>query len=428
MRMLILGAGPAGLGAAWRLRELGRKDFLVLEAEDRVGGLSSSVVDSKGFLWDMGGHVEYSHYEYFDAALAKAMPAKAWLEHDREAWVWAFGRFIPYPFQYNIRHLPPSVLRACLRTLPRKVRTDSPSFEEWALSSFGSGIARAFMLPYNRKLWSYPLSRLGSSWVAGRVAAMDPSRVRRNVRSGEDDRAWGGNRTFRYPRTGGTGAVWDAVADRIGRDRIRLRSRVVSVDAMTKRVRLANGRWLGYDVLINTSPLDVFAQRVRGLSEGAKRAAARLRHNSIHIVGLGLRGAPPELVAPKFWIYFPEKRYAFYRVEILSNFSPNNVPTRSPHWSVLVEMSGAFKDPVRGLIRAGIIRSKKDIVDRWHRRIRHGYPLPTLDRDGLLARVQPELEKLDIHSIGRFGAWRYEEGNQDHCFMQGVGKIDELGG
>ena len=425
MRVLILGAGPAGLGAAWRLR--GREDFLVLEAEDRVGGLSSSALDSKGFLWDMGGHVEYSHYEYFDAVLAEAFPERGWLTHDREAWVWAFGRFIPHPFQYNIRHLPPRAMQACLRTLPRKGRGNPHSFEEWVLSSFGSGIAKAFMLPYNRKLWTYPLRKLSSAWVSGRVAAMDPARVRRNVESGKDDRAWGGNRTFRYPRRGGTGAIWDAVADRIGRDRIRLRNRVVSVDSLAKRAYLKDGSSERYDVLINTSPLDVFAQRVRGLPEEAKRAAARLRHNNIHIVGLGLRGSPPDAVRPKFWIYFPEERYPFYRVEILSNFSPNNVPTRSPHWSVLVEMSGTLSDPVPGLIRAGILRSEKEIVDRRQRRIRHGYPLPTLDRDALLDRVQPELEKLGIHSIGRFGAWRYEAGNQDHCFMQGVEMADRLG-
>src|SRR3954451_15812652 len=115
-RIAIIGAGPTGLGAAHRLRELGISNFTVFEKESHAGGLASSFVDPAGFTWDIGGHVQFSHYPYFDELMDKLL-GNEWLHHEREAWVWMRDRFIPYPFQNNIRNLPPAEMRDCLRGL-----------------------------------------------------------------------------------------------------------------------------------------------------------------------------------------------------------------------------------------------------------------------------------------------------------------------
>ena len=104
-RIVIIGAGPTGLGAGYRLRELGYRDFLILEARDRVGGLASSETSPNGFTYDIGGHVLFSHYEYFDRLFDKLM-GDEYQELRREAWIWMCDRFLPYPFQNNIRYLP----------------------------------------------------------------------------------------------------------------------------------------------------------------------------------------------------------------------------------------------------------------------------------------------------------------------------------
>jgi protoporphyrinogen oxidase len=72
-KILIIGAGPAGLGAAWRLNELGHSDYAVFEKDGHIGGLATSYVDPNGFTWDIGGHVIHSHYPYFDAVFEEAM-------------------------------------------------------------------------------------------------------------------------------------------------------------------------------------------------------------------------------------------------------------------------------------------------------------------------------------------------------------------
>src|SRR3954453_6215965 len=72
-RIVIIGAGPTGLGAGYRLRELGYTNFVILEARDKVGGLASSEKSANGFIYDIGGHVLFSHYEYFDRLFDKVI-------------------------------------------------------------------------------------------------------------------------------------------------------------------------------------------------------------------------------------------------------------------------------------------------------------------------------------------------------------------
>src|SRR5215213_2972353 len=108
-RIVIIGAGPTGLAAGYRLRELGYTNFLMLEAREKVGGLAASETSPNGFTYDIGGHVLFSHYEYFDR-LFDTLMGDEYQELVREAWVWMCGRFLPYPLQNNVRNLPKEVV------------------------------------------------------------------------------------------------------------------------------------------------------------------------------------------------------------------------------------------------------------------------------------------------------------------------------
>ena len=77
VKYLIIGAGPTGLGAGHRLNELDEKDFLILESNEYVGGLAASFEDKQGFTWDVGGHVIFSHYDYFDRVMDSVIPTAA---------------------------------------------------------------------------------------------------------------------------------------------------------------------------------------------------------------------------------------------------------------------------------------------------------------------------------------------------------------
>lgn len=433
-QIAIIGAGPTGLGAAYRLAQLGHADFTLYERHPWVGGLAASFRDAAGFTWDIGGHVQFSHYDEFDAAMDATMGSD-WLSHQRESWVWIRDRFIPYPFQNNTHFLPDAEKRACLLGLVRRRNgTSSPPrhFEDWIRASFGDGIAETFMLPYNAKVWAYPPSHLAHTWVGERVAQVDLERILLNLLDNRVDAGWGPNSRFRFPSAGGTGEIWRRMAANLPAGTVRLGAAVERIDPGARTLWFADGSRARYDLLISTMPLDTLASMCAALPLDAARA---LKYSTVHVIGIGLDGAPPPHLATKCWIYYPEESTPFYRLTVFSNYSPGNVPAPN-RWSVMVEVSESplkpvdarhvVDDAVRGLIAAGVIRSEDEIVSRWHTIAPHGYPTPFLGRDGVVMPLLDTLARHGIYSRGRFGAWKYEVSNQDHSFMQGVELVNHL--
>lgn len=157
-------------------------------------------------------------------------------------------------------------------------------------------------------------------------------------------------------------------------------------------------------------------------------------------------------------LYFPDDDCPFYRATIFSNYSPNNQPPATtklptlqlasgtppasstaelgPYWSIMVEVSESALKPVeqktiladciRGLVSTSLLQPDDEIVSTYVRRFDHGYPTPTLEREGVLTKLLPKLQEKGIYSRGRFGSWRYEVGNQDHSFMLGVEAADHI--
>lgn len=435
-RVVIIGGGPTGLGAAHRLEECGHGDWLLLEAENKAGGLSRSFTDDQGFTWDIGGHVQHSHYGYFDRLMAELLP-DAWLEHERESWVWIMGRFVPYPFQYNIRHLPSEVVEECVAGL-RAVRNDDATkpanFEEWIRQGFGAGISRIFMLPYNYKVWAHPPGMMAYHWIGDRVATIDLERLEKNIAEALDDVSWGPNNTFFFPARGGTGEIWRRLAAKLPGEKIKLGARVVAVDADAKRIRIDDGADIAYDTLISTMPVD----RLVAIANrpNLRDAASRLCYSTVHIFGLGMAGKPSDALRTKCWMYFPEDDSPFFRATVFSNYSPNNVPDIDRNWSLMLEVSESpykavdrehlLEEVIQGCLNTKLIGSREEIVDTWRFEAGHGYPTPALGRNEALEELLPALARDGIYSRGRFGAWKYEVSNQDHALMQGVEVVDFL--
>jgi protoporphyrinogen oxidase len=438
MRIVILGAGPTGLGAAYRLHQIGHDDWELWEQDTEVGGLSRSEVDEHGFTWDLGGHVQFSHYSRFDALMDQALGDGGWLDHERESWIRILGTWVPYPFQYNIHRLPREALLRCMRGLLALPREGSApparDFETFIRASFGEGISELFMLPYNRKVWAYPPAELASHWIGDRVAIPDLAHIMESVIMGKDNLSWGPNNTFRFPKRGGTGSVWRAVAAGLPAERLHLGRGAAHIDTRAHTVTAADGTTTHYDALISTLPLDVLIE-IAGLAE-LRPVAAALMYSSVHVIGVGLHGRPPQEIATKCWMYFPESNSPFYRVTLFSNYSPNNVPDIERYWSLMAEVSESpvkkvdaarlEEDTIAGFLATGLIERREQVHHVWQRRIERGYPTPGLKRDAALDELLPALERLGIYSRGRFGAWKYEVSNQDHSMMQGFEAVGHI--
>ncbi len=262
----------------------------------------------------------------------------------------------------------------------------------------------------------------------------DRERVLENVLHEKDELSCGPNNTFRFPDRGGIGAIWERVADLVGRDRISLNKEVATIDPSAKIVHFSDGSRDTYDTLISTMPVDRLVE-LAGLGN-LRPSAGALVSSTSNIIGIGLSGQPPSPLTKKCWIYFPEDNCPFYRVTIFSNYSPNNVPDPTAQWSLMAEVSESPRKPVDrariveetilGMRRTRLIDDSHEILSTWRYCARYGYPTPTLGRDVALNAIQRGLEELCIFSRGRFGGWKYEVSNQDHSLMQGVELVNRL--
>jgi protoporphyrinogen oxidase len=433
MRIIVVGAGPTGLGAAYRLQELGHSDWQVYEAADHIGGLASSVA-SNGFVYDTGGHVLFSHYRYFDDLVEKLL-GDQYTEINREAWIRMHERWVPYPFQNNLRFLDVDSAVECVMGLaaPRESAEDAANFKDWILAVFGEGISRHFMLPYNWKVWAHPLHMMHKQWMAERVSVVGLESTLRNILAVADDSRWGPNSTFKFPRRGGTGGLYEPFVPYI-RDRLRLRAPVEAIDSARKTIRLGDGSEDHYDVLLNTMPLTELIPRISAVPREVRDAAEALSWSSGLFVGLGIARACP---GDKCWVYFPEDSTPFYRMTYLSRYSPHMAPDEN-HFSIVTETSMSpwrpadretiVEQSIDGLVATGILEEsdRKLIVDKTLIETSYAYPTPTLRRDSALGVLQTFLRRHDIYSRGRFGAWLYEIGNMDHSVMQGVEFVNHV--
>jgi protoporphyrinogen oxidase len=436
-RIVIVGGGPTGLGAGYRLHELGYKNWALYEKSNDVGGHATSHVDEKGFVWDEGGHVIFSHYPYFDRIIDEALGSEVH-ECVRESWIVNNGSWVPYPFQNNLRYMPKDVQLRCLVGAAQAAANGKPAqtgnFRDWILATFGEGIADAFMFPYNRKVWTTPLERMAKSWIAERVAVLDFKRLLENVLYEKDDVSWGPNSKFKFPLHGGTGEIYRRMASRFP-DKVNLGKKLVEVDSARRTVTFADGSGDKYDILISTTPLDLLIAMLKPARPELIDATRHLEHNNLLVLGVGIE-RPIETT--KCWIYFTDAEMPCYRATYFSHYSPFNVPggDTSRYSSFMCEVSiplGESVDPDRmhdqmmaGLIKAGMLEEgdKQRVVSRYHRFVNYSYPIPTLERDGALAVLQPALLSQKIYSRGRFGAWRYEIGNMDHSVMMGVEAVN----
>ncbi|KAI8959590.1 FAD/NAD(P)-binding domain-containing protein [Daldinia sp. FL1419] len=465
--VLVIGAGPTGLGAAKRLQQTNQVSWLIVDSNETPGGLASTDVTPEGFLFDVGGHVIFSHYKYFDDCLDEALPKESdWYTHQRVSYVRFRGGWVPYPFQNNIAVLDKEEKVKCLEDLidaALESRVRSPSdkpknFDEWNIRNVGNRLNEIFMRPYNFRVWAVPTTKMNATWVGERVAAPNVKLLTRNVILNKVAGNWGPNATFRFPAHGGTGGIWIAVARTINEQNTRFGAHgtVTKVDADAKKVYLKDGTVIKYSSLISTMAVDHLAQSLGDVK--LQQILKPLFYSSTNVIGVGIRGERPSRIGDKCWLYFVEDNCPFYRATIFSNYSPFNQPEKDvklptkqlangekpassdaqpgPYWSIMLEVSESsykpvkhetlLEDSIQGLINTNLLEPEDEIVSTYVRRFDHGYPTPSLERNGVLAEALPYLQNKDILSRGRFGAWKYEVGNQDHSFMQGVEAVDHV--
>ncbi len=407
----IIGAGLAGLSAAYHLK----KDYAVYEREHEVGGLCKSYTIG-GFTFDYTGHLLHFRNKEIKRLVLSLLHGRL-NEIKRKAYIFSKGIYTEYPFQANTYGLPKEAVKECLMGFIEAYLKKGQgsrgkgqeTFEEWIYKTFGKGIAKHFMLPFNEKFWKTPLNKIASNWVSWLV----PMPALEEVVSGAigiNNKDIGYNPVFHYPVNEGITVLPSSFLPHI--NNLNLNMKVSSISLKKKRISFANGAEAEYDFLVSTMPLPELIKTCDDAPAKIKSLAKGLKYISVYDINLGIRR---EGISDKHWIYFPEKEYPFYRAGFPMNFSKSLVPEGCS--SMYVEISHRdgrempkeklINDTVNGLIKAGILRKDdeiavKDVID-----IRYAYTIYDFHRQKAVPIIQKHLEEKGIFSIGRYGAWEH---------------------
>jgi UDP-galactopyranose mutase len=431
---VILGAGLCGLSAAYHLQKTDSR-FIVLEREARVGGLARTETYG-GFSFDHSIHILYTHDLYVSDLICNQLLVGNIVKQIRRSHCYSAGVITEYPYQLNNFGLPAEIIVENLLGL-LEARAATPSgapldFEEWIQRTFGRGIAKNFMIPYNRRQWAWDLQDMNYDWIADRV----PTPEIRDVLLGAlrpPANKHGPNSEFWYPREGGIEGLAQALERKIAPDRIWLQADVAAIDLPRCELQLSDGRRIRYERIISTLPLPAI---VRLLGSAAPREicarAMELKHNVVHTVNVGFELTGSDNPQLMHWVYYPEESTIFHRLSFPGAFSPWMVPKNCG--SVQAEISESIYRPcdraaliqrtLDDLSRVGILHNDQRVKVTAAVTLNPAYVIYDLRHRENTRIIRDYLREEHIDSRGRFGEWEYF--NMDHAILSGKAAAEAL--
>jgi UDP-galactopyranose mutase len=445
---VIIGGGPTGLSAAYHLGA----DTLLLDRNESIGGWCRSISDH-GFTFDYAGHIMFSNDPYvlkmYEVLLGDNVH---W--QNREAWVYSKNVYTRYPFQGALYGLPPKVITECVMgaiearygagedaaaaeaqriedccadgttdvcNTDKSVKGEVKNFEQFIYKVWGKGIGKHFAIPYNRKIWTVPLTEMETSWLGGRVPLPNLEEIIAGALE-PVAKPMGPNARFGYPLKGGFQALMNGFLPHI-KGKIELGADVVAVLPRERVVALADGRRFRYDDLISTMPLPELIKAIGDEAPEEVRAAAKgLRHVSIRCVNVGI----DRRATDKHWIYYPEDTI-FHRIFVQGNASPGCNPpggfgftceiSYSPYKPLPVDGDELIARAIEDCRKVGMIQEGDTILAANQVDMPYAYVLYDHARARNVETCKAWLKQFGITLAGRYSEWEYY--NSDHALLAG---------
>ncbi|GAB61605.1 MAG: protoporphyrinogen oxidase [Candidatus Jettenia sp.] len=429
-KTVIIGAGLAGLSAGYYAQKK-KIDYEIYEKDDGVGGLCRTRKKER-FSFDYSGHLLHLKDPY-SQSLIKSLLGHNLNVIQRNSFIYSHKVFTRYPFQANLYGLPPDVVKECLMEFVRAYyeNEDLPTeayktFHEWIVGKLGKGIGKYFMFPYNEKLWTIPPGELTCGWMSEYVPKPTLEDVFHGTFS-DQKKGFGYNATFWYPKKGGIQALCDALADKVRN--IRLQEKVERIFHKKKIIEFDSGKTTAYEKLISTMPLKKLVERLDGdIPQEVKDAAQKLKHNSVLIINLGVKG---EGLTDKHWIYLPEKKYTVYRIGVYSNFSEYMAPPGTTSYYIEIayqkdwniDKEKTVENALDEIVEIGFVPHRKDILVKEIMDIECAYVIYDRYYSESKKIIMDYLNSVNIYSIGRYGNWEYS--GMEEAMHQGKESIGE---
>jgi len=434
MTIGILGGGLAGLSLGYFLKEKGY-DFLILEKNPETGGLLKSVT-VEGFTFDVGGsHIIFSKDKQILDFMVSLLGNNV-VRNRRNTKIFYKGHYVKYPFENGLADLPKQDNFECLYYFiqnlieKEKGRLKQPTnMRKWFYYTFGKGIAEKYLIPYNEKIWKFPLEKMSTVWVERIPQPPVEDIIKSSL--GIPTEGYTHQLYFYYPKYGGIQALAEAFEKPI-KDKICTSFEVKKIKNENEIWVVSNGKEeLEFDRLISTIPLPELIKALEDVPKEVVEAVNGLRYNSLITVGIGLDN-------PKLndfsWLYIPDRDVLTHRVSFPSNYSPYVAPPGKS--SVLAEITyregdeiSRMKDKevvertVEDLNRVGIINSDEVILTTIYR-FKYAYVIYDIEYRERLNVIEGYLRDIGIINTGRFGSWEYA--NMDTVVRMSTGIVDEV--
>lgn len=402
MKYLILGAGPAGLTVASRLKQKGETSFLVLEKEEGAGGLCrSTIVDD--FPFDIGGgHFLDTKRPKVNEFLFQFMPKDEWNIYSRNSQIKLNDLFVHHPLEANIWELPKNLQKEYLDSISNAgCNTNVPmpkTFVEWIRWKLGDKITDDYMLPYNQKMFHDELNELGIYWLE----KLPNVSYEETLESCKNHRAYGkqpGHSRFYYPKQTGYGELWNRMADYL-KNHIIYNVNIKQINFIEKNIYSAEGNSFHADVIINTIPWKEFDVLV-GMPKELRCKILKLKHSSIET-----RYFQHGLDTDAQWIYYPDRRLPYHRILVRSNFCPDS----RGYWTETRKE------------RVHMFSNKESVGFRYENE--YAYPLNTVGKQEIMKELLSWCKSYQVYGLGRWG--EHQHYNSDVVVERGLEFIDKL--
>jgi len=433
MRIGVIGGGLAGLTSGYLLNRTSN-DFRILEKGSECGGLIRSV-EREGFTFDCGGsHVIFSKdnetLKFIQGLLGSNRRTIL-----RNTKIMYKNRLIKYPFENGLAGLSNEENFECvyefvMSALSREenASTSAPeNLADWFYHHFGRGIAEKYLLPYNEKIWKFPLDRIGTKWAERIPNPPMADIIKSSI--GIETEGYTHQLNFSYPNKGGIQSLARALEEPIV-DKIVTNYEVSKIEKEDDIWIVSDGRkQFEFDRIVSTIPLPETTEILDDLPPEIHARIGELRYNSLITVAIGVDKMNENNLS---WLYIPDKEILANRVSFPSNYSSCVVPEGKS--SLLAEITFTDGDLISRMNDKDIVARTQEDLERLKllntddiimsivSRYKYAYVIEDLNWGFNLREILRYFNSLGIDLLGRFGRWDYS--NMDDVVRQVKGYVD----
>lgn len=401
----VLGAGPAGISAAYHLKLKGAKTVIYEKKED-YGGLCGGF-DISGYHFDYFAHMTFSKDKDVNGLLEEKTP---YLVHMPEAMNYYQKKWIRNPVQTNLNGLDADErVKVITDFVNRKQSGHITDYEQWLKSSYGDYFADNFPARYTRKYWTVEPAKLETEWVKSRMYVPSLEEILMGAFETDTPNVHY-SKEMHYPKSGGFKAFLEPLINDI---EIKYNKEITQIDTDQKRIGFADGSEAEYKNIVSTLPLRELPDMLKNVPDCIKEAADRLDYTSGYMVSIGLNR---KVDFPTIWFYIYDEDILPARVYFPDKKSESNTPKGcsalqaevyvSKYRNINLDENELLESVSKQLIGMNLF-TEKDIVFRDIRFESYANIMFTPDIYTARKTVRDYVEKHGIICAGRFGEWDY---------------------